>query len=202
MEFKLANQSIFNRNFELEVRNVVLRPGVYHIAGANGTGKTTFFKFILGTLGDTPKPEPLHYSMGYVPQNFREAMLPWLNAKKNLALFKDKGVDATRLALEFGLREADLSKKVFQLSGGQSQRLVVARELALQPEILVMDEPFSALDKSSCSRVLEAIQNLRSSKNITLISTHIPLEAIHPEVKPTELLAERITDTKAIICSK
>ncbi len=91
--------------------------------------------------------------IGYVFQNYREALFPWLRAADNIRYplrrlgMKRAAVEARldRLKADFGVR-FDLSRYPYELSGGQQQLVSIMRALVVDPEVLFLDEPFSALD--------------------------------------------------------
>lgn len=188
--------------FSLAVPALELGPGLYHIKGPNGSGKTTFMRFLLGLLERTNKPaadDLIPRLRGYVPQSYREALLPWLSAKQNALLLKRGKAEALDLLMRIGFSPGDLGKRPHALSGGQAQRIVVAREVAARPALLVLDEPFSALDRETSKLVLKAMVDMRPDDATTILSTHIPVEDILPEVQVIGISVERTTDTVATL---
>jgi NitT/TauT family transport system ATP-binding protein len=123
------------------------------IAGPSGCGKTTVLQIAAGLL------EPLR---GRVRRSYRRhavvfqepRLLPWLTARDNIAyglavagLSRPRRREvAERRAAEVGLHARDLDKYPVELSGGMRQRAAVARALAVDPEVIYFDEPFTALD--------------------------------------------------------
>ena len=158
--------------------------------GPSGCGKSTVLKIIAGitreTSGTVMKPE----NISMVFQS--GALLPWLSAADNVALpLRAKGLSedaAYRTSMKYielmGL--ADFAAKYpRELSGGQRQRVGIARALAVDPEVLLLDEPFSALDAKTTEELHEDIVNIwtDTKKTIVMVS-HLIEEAVS--------LAERV----------
>lgn len=146
------------------IRDVTLecRPGEYHVVlGPTGCGKTTLLKTILGLyparagtirLGgrDMTTLPPEHRRMGYLPQH--QTLFPHLDVTGNIAfgLDKNRGVEAERIVRELCTRLGIghlRGRAVAGLSGGERQKVALARALAIRPAALLLDEPFSALDE-------------------------------------------------------
>ncbi len=149
-------------------------PGeVLALLGPSGTGKTTALRLILGL--DTQFSGSVHLPPGRIGTVFQEPrLLPWLDVAGNLRLvapaISDDGI-ATCLTLA-GLPGAE-ARAPKELSLGMSRRVAVARALAVQPALLVMDEPFASLDMRLANRIGRDITaHARSIGAITLIATH------------------------------
>ena len=137
-----------NLNFHLQHREFVT------IIGRSGSGKSTLLDLIMGltrpTHGSIDYLRP-NISMGYVFQ--RPALLPWRNVSRNVELPlqiagvpRKERIEQARQALEkVGMAHAGRAYP-HQLSGGMAQRVAIARALIQDPDILLMDEPFSAID--------------------------------------------------------
>lgn len=170
------------------------------IIGYSGTGKTTLLNLIAGFaqptkgsvtfLGKTvrePGPE-----RGLVFQNY--SLLPWLSVEENIALAVDevwsewtKAERAEHVAKYIRMvKLAHASKKLpRELSGGMRQRVAVARALAMEPKVLLLDEPLSALDALTRAVLQDEISDIWQRNKRTLIwITNDPDEAI--------LLADRV----------
>jgi ABC-type nitrate/sulfonate/bicarbonate transport system ATPase subunit len=157
------------------------------LVGASGCGKTTLLNIVSGldTAFDgevVSKVDPL--KIGYVFQNPR--LLPWLSALDNvLFVLQPRGItkrDATRIALEHlqlvGLNGFE-HQFPSQLSGGMRQRVALARALALEPELMIMDEPFGSLDELTARRLrLELLRLFGQLQKTVIFVTHNVTEAI------------------------
>lgn len=190
--------------FTVEIPEVSLPPALYQVHGPNGSGKTTVFRYVLGLLRDHP-PQfgghlPERFVQGYVPQTYRDALLPWRTVRSNVTLFPASAGYAENLLGDFGFRPSDLAKRTHHLSGGQAQRVVLARELALGADLLVLDEPFSALDKATVETVAGWLLNKRPLHQVCLVASHITLPSSAEGV--FSLHIERISDDRAVLCKE
>ncbi len=123
----------------------------------------------------------------HVFQNYREAMFPWLRAIDNLRYplkfldlpkgEKDARVD--RMIASFDVK-IDLNRYPYELSGGQQQLVSIMRALIVDPEVLFMDEPFSALDYEMTLFMREQLQKVfMETRTTTLLVSHDLEEAVH-----------------------
>lgn len=164
------------------------------ILGLSGCGKSTLLRNIIGIEipdegsifkndVDITHMAPSKRSMGIVFQNY--ALFPNLNVYNNIAFaLKAKKmpkpeieVIVNDLIVSVGLEGCE-DKKPNQLSGGQQQRVAIARTLALNPEIILFDEPMSALDASIRMVLRNQLKNIQEKYNVTMIYiTHDQEEA-------------------------
>jgi NitT/TauT family transport system ATP-binding protein len=174
--------------FDLEVR-----PGeILSIFGPNGCGKSTLINIIAGLLPhDDGKilfaGRPIGaIRLGYVFQNYREALFPWKTAADNIRYplrrlnFPRSQIIARLAELQdlFSVR-FDLSRYPYELSGGQQQLVSIMRALAIDPEVLFLDEPFSALDYETTLALRELLQKVLKQIGVTtLLVSHDLEEAI------------------------
>jgi NitT/TauT family transport system ATP-binding protein len=154
------------------------------LVGASGCGKSTLLNLIAGL--DRPTSGNVHVPGGRPTLLFQEAaLLPWLTAAGNVELaLRLRGVDKrTRRA-----RAAELLELVHlggfgdrqphELSGGMRQRVALARALAQQPDILLMDEPFGALDAMTRDLLHDELERIWSETSLTVVFvTHNVREA-------------------------
>ena len=122
-------------------------------------------------------------TIGYVFQNYRDALFPWLNARQNIEYpLKVRGlppaqrrdrVDELITQFEVGF---DLGRKPYELSGGQQQLVSILRALAPRPEVMFLDEPFSALDYEMTLSIRERLQTVFQLTGVTLLLVSHDLE--------------------------
>ena len=146
------------------------------ITGPSGCGKTSLLYVIAGLL---------HPDSGLVCNRaartacvFQEPrLLPWLSAEENVSIVMPHGTqgqDALMLLKKLGLADS-AEKHPCELSGGMQQRAALARALAYAPDLLLLDEPFRALDAASKALAIDAV-NERADCAVILV-THSPEEA-------------------------
>lgn len=174
--------------------NLTIMPGeIVSILGRSGSGKTTLLNLILGL--EQPSAGRLVYKgrdMTNVPMEKRGfnivfqdyGLFPHLSAKENLlyGLKRKPGLaspeEVTELIQLLDL-EQHLDKPISALSGGQKQRVALGRTLVMKPEILLLDEPLSALDGVIKESIKNKIQLIAKTLNLTtIIVTHDPEEAL------------------------
>ncbi len=170
------------------------------ILGFSGTGKTTLISLIAGLIEADAgeiliKGKPVSGPGGDTSLVFQSySLFPWLTVEGNVALAVDavhKGMNkAERAALVrekvdlVGLSHA-IDRKPAELSGGMRQRVAVARALAMTPEILLLDEPLSALDALTRAKLQAEIDRIRAQEKRTII-------LITNDVDEALLLADRV----------
>lgn len=154
------------------------------IVGPSGCGKSTILSMLAGQLTPSEGKLEVNGNIGYMLQkdhllhwrNIRSNALLGLEIQKNLTLENTAYVES--LLEQYGLGEF---KEHFpwQLSGGMRQRVALIRTLAVRPDILLLDEPFSALDYQTRLRVSDEIGSIiRQEKKTAILVTHDISEAI------------------------
>lgn len=172
-------QAIKGLSFDVE------RGQFVSVIGPSGCGKTTILSLAAGLIkpsgGEIVKEK---CDFGYMLQ--RDALFPWRTVEENIRLpleVKKKNTpetreNALRLAEKYGLADF-LKKKPAELSGGMRQRVALIRTIAAGPEILLLDEPFSALDYQTRLKVCDDVQAIiKGEKKTALLVTHDISEAI------------------------
>ena len=155
------------------------------LLGPSGCGKTTLLNILSGletSYEGSVRFEPERPSAAYMFQEPR--LLPWLTVRENLRFVLDSRSRGTEALVRQWLERVGLvdygSYYPLQLSAGMQQRLAVARALIIQPEMLFMDEPFSALDALTALHMRRELLDLWREQDCTVVFvTHNPLEAVH-----------------------
>src|SRR5437870_6360866 len=163
------------------------------VLGPNGAGKTALLKSLLGLLplfgGRRVLPLGRPPRVGYVPQRDRLDM-SWPLRVLDVVLmgraplvgpfkrYSARDCDQARAALhEIGI--GDLAERpLYSLSGGQHQKVLIARAIAAEPELLVLDEPTSAMDPAAERMLLELVQRLKSAHNLSVVLVTHQLTAV------------------------
>lgn len=162
------------------------------IVGPSGCGKTTILSLVSGLIKPTKgeifvaggTPSENRDKTGYMFQ--KDLLFEWRTIQKNIYLgleIQKKNTQenkqyAKELLTKYGLGEFE-NKYPNQLSGGMRQRVALIRTLVLKPEVLLLDEPFSALDYQTRINVCEDVSKiLRAEKKTTILVTHDITEAI------------------------
>ena len=184
----------------LDDLNFEIKDGEFFVlVGPSGSGKTTTLKLINRLIEQTEgdiffqgkniKDYPLRemrLEMGYVLQEI--ALFPNLTVAENIGLIPEmKKINKKEIAkrVDSLLKQVDLDPKVYKnrlpedLSGGEKQRIGILRAIAANPKVLLMDEPFSALDPISRGQLQDLVKDLHEDYKITTVFvTHDMREAI------------------------
>jgi NitT/TauT family transport system ATP-binding protein len=152
------------------------------LMGSNGSGKTTLLNIIAGIIksdegeilsegfsDDSPK-------VGYVWQNFKDSLLPWFTVEDNIAFpirasegSWESGRELARKLLGSFLPDVAPNAKTYQLSGGQQQMVSLLRAVVLQPDVLLLDEPFSSLDQHRSWNTALYVQTIWTQQPIPIL---------------------------------
>ena len=161
----------------LEKKTLILQPGQrIALMGPSGCGKTTLLRIALGLL--TPTAGTVENTFRKTAVVFQEPrLLPWRTALQNVNLVLGDGKTtlkaANRYLEQVGLSEA-AHKYPRELSGGMQQRTALARALAAEGDLLVLDEPFKALDEALRDRTIALVSGTNAA---ILLVTHEEAEA-------------------------
>ena len=173
--------------------NLTIKPGEFvSIVGTSGCGKSTLLRLIIGLeedyegeiLLDGTRVRGTNLNRGIVFQEHR--LFPWLTVEKNIALGLlnsglTEGQQRATIREHIELVGLNGFEKAYphQLSGGMSQRVAIARALVNRPDILLLDEPFGALDAMTRAHLQQELHRIWQTEGITMILvTHDVDEAI------------------------
>ncbi|RFU40825.1 ATP-binding cassette domain-containing protein [Actinomadura logoneensis] len=165
------------------------------IVGPSGCGKSTLLRCIAGLISPSGGTVTLNGrpidgvpdDLAVVFQDYSRSLFPWMTVRDNVALpLKRKGLSrsARREAADKALAEVGLEgagrKYHWQLSGGMQQRVAIARALAYKPSLLLMDEPFGAVDAQTREDLEDLVLKLHRSEKMTiLLVTHDIDESVY-----------------------
>ena len=192
----LKDASIYQREtLILSEVNIEIQKGEFvYLIGKTGTGKSSFMKTL---YGDLPLTEGEGSIVDYDLRSLKEKDIPFLRRKlgvvfQDFKLLNDRNVNENLLfvlkatgwkdraamdqKIEEVLRKVGMSTKGFknpyQLSGGEQQRIAIARALLNDPELILADEPTGNLDPQTSVEVMEVLQNISNNGKTILMATH------------------------------
>lgn len=202
MSLEVRNlQFAYGAHKVLEGIDFSVKPGeLAAVLGPNGTGKTTLFKCVLGFLphytgsitidgeqARTLPPRELAKRIAYIPQNHQQTFgysvidMVLMGTAHSLSLFSLPGAAQKKAAYEAleRLGIASLAEKnISRISGGEQQLVLIARAIAQQAKLLIMDEPTASLDYGNRDKVLRLVSGLAKEGFGILVSTHDPQHAL------------------------
>ena len=169
------------------------------IIGPNGAGKTTLFQCILGLENnysgeiclfgsDIKQSKKFLQRIGYVPQkksveqNFPATVAEIVSLG---VIGRDIKRDSIESAIEFVELAAYRNKRIGELSEGQQQRVIIAKALVRQPELLILDEPTTGIDSATQDKFYDLLTRLNKEKRITIVWSSHDMNAV-------EKLASRV----------
>lgn len=199
IEFKNIKKQ-YDKKVILDNFNLSIEEGEFlTVVGRSGCGKTTLLKMVNGLINpdegeilvkgkSTKDVDIIHLrrNIGYAIQG--SVLFPHMSVEENISyvpnLWNKKNKSKTKSAINKWMKIVDLEEDLLkrypsELSGGQQQRVGIARALAASPDILLMDEPFGAVDEITRSSLQDEIIRIQKESNITIIFiTHDIREAL------------------------
>ncbi len=193
-------KSLFKKGILNNINLKINKGEIVVILGESGSGKTTLLNCLSGI--DNKFKGNIYYdgkdiskyknyklkkfikkNIGFVFQDYN--LLKNLNAYENILVGKNDKDKALELLSLIGLTDCK-NKYIYELSGGECQRISIARAIIKNPKVLICDEPTGALDKSNTLKILKILRDINSKNGTTIIIvTHKPL---------VTLIADRIID--------
>jgi manganese/iron transport system ATP-binding protein len=185
--YKNGHTAIYDASFSLP------RGSITALLGVNGSGKSTLFKSIMGfvslakgsvqILGSTVSKARARNQVAYVPQseeidwNFPVlvqdvVMMGRYGHMNMLRIPRQKDRDMVSLALERVGMEKYRNRQIGELSGGQKKRVFLARALAQESEVILLDEPFTGVDVKTEEQIMALLREMREEDKVILVSTH------------------------------
>ena len=185
--YKNGHTAIYDTSFKLPVGSITA------LVGVNGSGKSTLFKSIMGfvslakgsveVLGMSAQKALKRNQVAYVPQS---EDIDWnfpVLVKDVVMMGRYGHMGLLRLASKQDQQKVDLAlarvgmsafkhRQIGELSGGQKKRVFLARALAQESQVILLDEPFTGVDVQTEEQIMELLQELRLAGNIILVSTH------------------------------
>lgn len=197
-------KSLFKKGILNNINLKINKGEIVVILGESGSGKTTLLNCLSGI--DNKFKGNIYYdgkdiskyknyklkkfikkNIGFVFQDYN--LLKNLNAYENILVGKNDKDKALELLSLIGLTDCK-NKYIYELSGGECQRISIARAIIKNPKVLICDEPTGALDKSNTLKILKILSDINSKYGTTIIIvTHNPM---------VTLIADRIIDIKNI----
>lgn len=169
-----------------EVSLKIIKGEILGIVGESGSGKTTLAKLIAGILSadsgriisrfsnNLAKANPVQLLF----QNSEYLINPLRKVHDILSDVQSDEGEIDNVISSLGLAPSILDQLGYQVSGGERQRIGLARLLLTDPELLILDEPFAAQDYSSKEKIKEIVKNLNSEKKITIVCISHELEIL------------------------
>lgn len=204
ISYETIDESIFSNQKKVILKNIsfdVYENEILSIAGESGSGKTTLGKILSGIL--KPNSGEIKYffnqnnydkdisAVQFLFQNNGELINPFRSVGSILnEAIRKAGKNAFVKSVDeilkiFSLPKSIKTQKGYTLSGGQQQRVAFARILAVNPQLIILDEPFSAQDKESVDNLVSLIKKIRNDSDRTII-------CISHDIKVLNKLSDRL----------
>ncbi|MFW6120348.1 MAG: metal ABC transporter ATP-binding protein [Petrotogales bacterium] len=180
LELKNLSYSVGNNIILKNVSFDIYRGTLIGIIGPNGAGKTTLVKAIVGDLEDYTGTVILNGKVGYLPQrtDFERSFPITVKEIVAMGLYEKRGPlrhfkkedwkEIDGFLANVGIKHFK-NRRIGTLSGGEYQRAMLARALAKQPDLLILDEPEAGIDEMGKASFYNLLDNLKKSKNISIL---------------------------------
>ncbi len=186
------NYSAENNNILINISFDIYKGDFVGIIGPNGAGKSTLIKTLIGEIQDYTGEIKINGKIGYVPQSeererdfpikvYEVALMGLYNEVGPFKRFKEEHYEKVRETLKLLQIDHLYDRLVGKLSGGEYRRLMVARALVSDPDILILDEPEANIDKEGQSILYEILRDLKQDKNMSIMLISHDLNMIFKE---------------------
>ena len=187
----------YGNNKILEKLSFKIKSGEYlGVIGPNGAGKTTLLKIILGLIKPTSgKINIISKNIGYVPQKAAQTEMQFpatveeivlsgrINSKGFFQIYKKADYEEAHKAMKtVGISHLK-DRLINRLSGGERQKVFIARALSCEPEILILDEPTVAIDVASQDSFYNLLKKLNETLGLTIMIVSHDIDVVAQEVK-------------------
>ena len=185
-------------DFTLEIKELTIEDGErVSLIGVNGSGKSTLLRLLAGLI----KPDDGEISMSFSPETVcyqpQDPFCFRRSVRENVLLAAGAQDRCDRLLRECGIAELQ-DRKAASLSGGEKQRMYLARSLAADPALFLADEPLSAVDLSTGDALAKLLrEEFNKPKKTLIFSTHLPKQAFSVANRIVLLDGGRITECGA-----
>lgn len=166
-----VNLTIQDQSILKEINFAIHEKEIVTIIGPNGAGKTSLLKVILGSYkpdsGHILKKENL--KIGYVPQKINLSPTIPIQVERFLSLWHPTTTDEIKKNLALVKATHILDKPLHSLSGGELQRVLIARALLSKPDLLILDEPVQGVDSKGQREIYKLLNTLRDKKGLSIL---------------------------------
>lgn len=188
VSFALSQQQIIDRvNLTLPAGKIV------SIIGPNGAGKTTLIKLVVGLL--TPSAGRIHrvnnLRVGYMPQRLQIDPIFPITVKRFLQLGQ-KNAQLEEVLAEIAIKKSMLNSQLSMISGGELQRVLLARALLRRPQLLVLDEPAQGIDLMGQSELYSLIARIRDQHQCAILLVSHDLNVVMAQTDTVVCLNQHI----------